>query len=123
MMTNSIKQQPKWPNKKKYYDVINKIGTYPQLVFPNEIENLKSELTIISDKKGFIIQGGDCVETFRDFSEEMIKSKLKILLQMSAIIKYSTHLKTVNIGRIAGQYIKPRTLDTEESHILFYSVV
>ena len=114
MMINSIKQQPKWPNKKKYYDVINKIGTYPQLVFPNEIENLKSELTIISDKKGFIIQGGDCAETFRDFSEEMIKSKLKILLQMSAIIKYSTHLKTVNIGRIAGQYIKPRTLDTEE---------
>jgi len=113
-MKNNLKQQPNWPNKNKYYDVINKVGTYPQLVFPKEIENLKSELLSISEKKGFIIQGGDCAETFRDFSDEMIKNKLKILLQMSAIIKYTTHLKTINIGRIAGQYIKPRTLDIEE---------
>ena len=112
--TKSISQQPKWPNKEHYYDVISKISTYPQLVFPSEIENLKSELCQVSENNGFIIQGGDCAETFKDFSNEMIKNKLKILLQMSAIIKYTTGLKTINIGRIAGQYIKPRSNEKEE---------
>jgi len=113
MNNNNILQQPHWPNKKIYYDIINKISTYPQLVFPNEIENLKFELKQVAKGKQFIIQGGDCAETFKDFSDEMIKNKLKILLQMSAIIKYTTSLKTINIGRIAGQYIKPRTEDME----------
>jgi 3-deoxy-7-phosphoheptulonate synthase len=67
----------------------------------------------VAKGKHFIIQGGDCAETFRDFSDEMIKNKLKIILQMSAIIKYTTSLETINIGRIAGQYIKPRTNDIE----------
>mgnify|MGYP001498214385 CR=1 FL=1 len=114
MMTKmNILQQPNWPDKKTYYDIINKISTYPQLVFPNEIKNLQNELKHVSKGKQFVIQGGDCAETFRDFSDEMIKNKLKILLQMSAIIKYTTSLKTINIGRIAGQYIKPRTNDLE----------
>ena len=113
MNNNKILQQPDWPDKNKYYDIINKISTYPPLVSPNEIENLKYELRQASKGNQFIIQGGDCAETFKDFSDEMIKNKLKILLQMSAIIKYSTSLKTINIGRIAGQYIKPRSHDIE----------
>ena len=79
MKKTKILQQPPWPNKYQYYDIINKISTYPQLVFPNEIENLKAELQNVSYGKRFIIQGGDCAETFRDFSDEMIKNKLKII--------------------------------------------
>ena len=73
MNNNNILQQPHWPNKKIYYDIINKISTYPQLVFPNEIENLKFELKQVAKVKQFIIQGGDCAETFKDFSDEICK--------------------------------------------------
>tara|TARA_B110000438_G_C15817764_1_gene652738 strand:- start:839 stop:2161 length:1323 start_codon:yes stop_codon:yes gene_type:complete len=104
-----ILQQPEWPNQKQYFKIIQEIKHYPQLVYPNEINNLKSELKDVAKGKKFIIQGGDCAETFKNFSQNMIQNKLKILLQMSAIIQYSTKLKIVNIGRIAGQYIKPRT--------------
>ena len=90
-----ILQQPLWPNQEQYLKIINKIKNYPQLVYPNEINNLKSELKDVARGKKFIIQGGDCAETFKNFSEDMIKNKLKILLQMSAIIKYSTSLKTI----------------------------
>ena len=57
----------------------------------------------------FVIQGGDCAETFKDFNTSLIKSKLKILLQMSAIIEFTSSMKVINIGRIAGQYFKPRS--------------
>ena len=113
MIKTHILQQPKWPDHSQYLKIINEIKNYPQLVYPNEIKNLKSELKDVALGKKFIIQGGDCAETFKDFSQEMIKNKLKILLQMSAIIQYTTKLKIVNIGRIAGQYIKPRTHEDE----------
>ena len=102
-------ENPKWPNKKHYENVIKNLNAYPNLVFPNEIIDLRSELIEVSNGKKFIIQGGDCAETFRNFSDEVIKNKLKILLQMSAIIQFTTKMKITNIGRIAGQYIKPRS--------------
>ena len=112
-MSKKISQQPDWPNQEKFQNTIKKISTYPQLVYPNEIEKLNTELLQVANGDSFIIQGGDCAETFKNFSENMIKNKLKILLQMSAIIQYTTELKTVNIGRIAGQYIKPRSNNLE----------
>ena len=63
--------------------------------------------------EGFIIQGGDCAETFIDFSEQMIENKLKVLLQMSAIIHYTTKINVIKIGRIAGQFAKPRSNELE----------
>ena len=102
-------ENPKWPNKKQYENVIKNLNAYPNLVFPNEIIDLRSELIEVSNGKKFIIQGGDCAETFKNFSDEVIKNKLKILLQMSAIIQFTTKMKITNIGRIAGQYIKPRS--------------
>jgi len=112
-MQKTLLQQPEWPDKKNFQNVIEKIISYPQLVFPQEIENLKKELLNVANGNSFVIQGGDCAETFKNFSEEMIKNKLKILLQMSAIIQHTTELHTVNVGRIAGQYIKPRTHNIE----------
>jgi len=113
-MSKHLSQQPDWPDKKSFKDVIEKISSYPQLVFPNEIENLKTELSNVAQGNSFIVQGGDCAETFKNFSENMIKNKLKILLQMSAIVQFTTELKTINIGRIAGQYIKPRSNNQEK---------
>ena len=106
---NKVLQQPLWPNKKIYNQIIKDLCKYPNLVFPNEIIELKKELQEVAKGNKFVIQGGDCAETFANFSDEVIKNKLKILLSMSAIVQFTTHKKVINIGRIAGQYFKPRT--------------
>ena len=106
---DNILQQPNWPNKAIYNKTIKDLSKYPNLVFPKEIIELRQELKEVSRGDKFVIQGGDCAETFRNFSDEIIKNKLKILLSMSAIIQFTTHKKVINIGRIAGQYFKPRT--------------
>ena len=106
---NNILQQPNWPNQNIYNKIIKDLCKYPNLVSPNEIIELRDELTEVSLGNKFVIQGGDCAETFKNFSDEVIKNKLKILLSMSAIIQFTTQKKVINIGRIAGQYFKPRT--------------
>ena len=106
---NNILQQPNWPNQNIYNKIIKDLCKYPNLVFPNEIIELREELKEVSQGNKFVIQGGDCAETFKNFSDEVIKNKLKILLSMSAIIQFTTQKKVINIGRIAGQYFKPRT--------------
>ena len=100
---------PKWPDTKYYKKIIKKINQYPLLVYPDEIITLKNKLKDVALGKQFVIQGGDCAETFSDFNTDLIKSKLKILLQMSAIIEFTSNMKVINIGRIAGQYFKPRS--------------
>ena len=106
---NILYENPKWPNINRYQSIIEDLKKYPNLVFPNEIKDLKKELIEVSKGKKFIVQGGDCAETFKNFNNDVIKNKLKILLQMSAIIQCTTNIKVANIGRIAGQYIKPRS--------------
>ena len=100
---------PEWPDTKYYKKIIKKINQYPLLVYPDEIITLKNKLKDVALGKQFVIQGGDCAETFSDFNTDLIKSKLKILLQMSAIIEFTSNIKVINIGRIAGQYFKPRS--------------
>ena len=106
---NKILQQPKWPDYQKYKKIITNLYRYPNLVYPKEIIELHQELIDVSNGNKFVIQGGDCAETFNNFSDEVIKNKLKILLRMSAIIQFTTKKKIINIGRIAGQYFKPRS--------------
>ena len=115
--SKTILQQPNWPNKKYYKKIIKDLETYPNLVFPKEILELKEVLKDVATGEKFVIQGGDCAETFKNFSDRVIKNKLKILLQMSAIIQFTTKKKVINIGRIAGQYFKPRsqTHETREN--------
>jgi len=112
--TFQLKQQPKWPNRKEYFKIIKELSSYPKIVNNHEIEALKKELIKAGRGTNFIIQGGDCAETFANFNANAIKNKLKILLQMSAIIQYSTNHQVSIIGRLAGQYIKPRTNQFEE---------
>ena len=110
----NLSQQPNWGDKLLLNKVLKEIKAYPNLVFINEINQLKKQLLFASKGEKFILQGGDCAETFNDFSEGTIKNKIKIILQMSAIIQYTTNLNVVTIGRIAGQFAKPRSQEFEE---------
>jgi len=106
-------QQPKWPDNKEYKKIINEISTYPPLIFSEEAKILKKYLAKASDGKNFVIQGGDCAETFADFNSKSIRDKLKILLQMSVIIAHGASSNVIRIGRIAGQFAKPRSFQIE----------
>jgi len=103
-----ILQQPNW-DAKDLNPILKQIKSYPNLVSIAEIKILKKHLSNVAQGNGFIIQGGDCAETFIDFNADMIENKLKTLLQMSAIIQYITKTNIIRIGRIAGQFFKPRS--------------
>jgi 3-deoxy-7-phosphoheptulonate synthase len=93
--------------------VIEEMGRLPPLVTSWEIEQLKSELALAANGDAFVLQGGDCAESFDDCRSEPIAAKLKILLQMSLVLVHGTRKRVVRIGRIAGQYAKPRSADVE----------
>ena len=109
-----ILQQPKWPNAQQYNDILEKIKNFPSLILSHEIITLKNRLKKVACGRAFLLQGGDCAETFKEFSEINIKNKLKILFQMSTIIGYGSSIDVLKIGRIAGQYAKPRTSNLEK---------
>ena len=106
-------QQPDWGNADGYSKVLSEISKYPPLVFAGEVRELKQQLSEASQGKGFLIQGGDCAETFKDFRADSIRDKLKILLQMSVVLTYGASCNVVKLGRIAGQFAKPRSSNTE----------
>ena len=108
-----ILQQPNWPCEQEYQKIIEKLKTAPSLILYHEIIELKQRLKKIELGEAFLLQGGDCAERFKDFSENNIKKKLEILLQMSTIISYGASMDVIKIGRMAGQYAKPRTLNME----------
>lgn len=106
-------QQPDWENSKGYTKVISELSSYPPLVFAGEVRALKQQLGDAAQGNGFLIQGGDCAETFDDFRADSIRDKLKILLQMSVVLTYGASCNVVKLGRIAGQFAKPRSTNTE----------
>ena len=118
-----ISQQPKWPSQKEYNDVIKKLSVSPSLILYHEIIDLKERLKKVERGNAFLLQGGDCAETFKEFSENNIKKKLEILFQISTIISYGASMDVIKIGRIAGQYAKPRSLNMEkETDYLFHHI-
>ncbi len=106
-------QQPDWNNTETYNRVIQEIAKYPPLVFAGEVRALKQHLAKAAQGNGFLIQGGDCAETFGEFRANTIREKLKILLQMSVILTYGASCNVIKVGRIAGQFAKPRSANTE----------
>ena len=106
-------QQPDWEKSEVYSKVISEISGYPPLVFSGEVRALKQQLGDAAQGNGFLIQGGDCAETFDDFRADSIRDKLKILLQMSVVLTYGASCNVVKLGRIAGQFAKPRSANTE----------
>ena len=106
-------QQPKWKDLKELQKVKNKIQKLPPLVFSGEIERLKNLLKQAGRGQIFLLQGGSCAEAFEDCTANHIREDLKVLLQMALVISYTNQKKVLKIGRIAGQFAKPRSSDTE----------
>lgn len=93
--------------------VVDEMGRLPPLVTSWEVEKLRDQLGRAASGHAFVLQGGDCAESFEDCRSDSITAKLKILLQMSLVLVHGTRMPVVRIGRIAGQYAKPRSTDTE----------
>ncbi len=108
-----IQQQPVYADEGGLDSVLTEIKKYPPLIFVGEVERLKEQLAKASKGESFVLQGGDCAERFQDCNREAITQKLKIMLQMSVVLCYGLRKPIIRIGRIAGQYAKPRSADTE----------
>lgn len=111
--TKTALQQPHYENQEELNEVISELKLLPPIVFEDEVEDLKQKLSLAENGKMFILQGGDCVERFEDCNESTILNKIKIILQMSIIITYAAKIPVVKIGRIAGEYSKPRSDEYE----------
>jgi 3-deoxy-7-phosphoheptulonate synthase len=111
--TKTAAQQVGYRDGQALQRVLEEMSALPPLVTSWEIENLKLDLARAGRGEAFVLQGGDCAESFDDCSSDPIAAKLKILLQMSLVLVHGTRKRVVRIGRIAGQYAKPRSADTE----------
>ncbi|PIE57069.1 MAG: 3-deoxy-7-phosphoheptulonate synthase class II [Desulfobulbus propionicus] len=106
-------QQPKWPDKDKLKHILETLAVLPPLVFAGEIRDLKALLAKATQGDAFLLQGGDCAEEFARCTSPTIRDTLKVLLQMAIILTYAGNKPVIKVGRIAGQYAKPRSADTE----------
>src|SRR5256714_5735560 len=106
-------QQPQWPDEAALDRVLKQLGTLPPLVFAGEARSLTDELERVARGEAFLLQAGDCAESFDSFSADSIRDKLKIILQMAVVLTYSSGVPVVKLGRIAGQFAKPRSSPTE----------
>jgi 3-deoxy-7-phosphoheptulonate synthase len=106
-------QQPKWPDQKAYQEAVDTIAKLPPLVFAGEIRDLKKQLAAAVEGKAFLLQGGDCAEDFTHCTAPGIRELLKVILQMAVVLTYAGGKPVIKVGRMAGQYAKPRSSDTE----------
>lgn len=106
-------QQPNWPDQQVYQEAVGTISKLPPLVFAGEIRELKKQLAAASEGKAFLLQGGDCSEDFSRCTAPDIRETLKVILQMAVVLSYAGGKPVVKVGRMAGQYAKPRSADTE----------
>ena len=90
------------------------LGNYPPLVFAGEARNLTADLARVAEGKAFLLQGGDCAESFAEFHPNNIRDTFRVLLQMAVVLTFASKLPTVKLGRMAGQFAKPRSSDIEE---------
>jgi len=109
-----IKQQPTYQDQALLKKVEKDLSSYPPLIFAGEAESLKEKLAAAGRGEAFLLQGGDCAESFSDFDAKSIKNLFKLMLQMNMVLMYSTGKPVVKVGRIAGQFAKPRSSDFEE---------
>ncbi len=108
-----VVQMPTYPDESKVNSVEAKLSFKPPLVFAGEVQALKKSLTLAEKGNAFILQGGDCAESFSQFSANGIRDTFKVLLQMAVILTYGSSIPIIKIGRIAGQFAKPRSSDVE----------
>ena len=109
-----IKQQPTYEDAEKLLKVEKELASYPPLIFAGEALQLKSKLAEVSQGKAFLLQGGDCAESFAAFDANNIRDLFKVMMQMAVVLTFSGSCPVVKVGRIAGQFAKPRSADFEE---------
>jgi 3-deoxy-7-phosphoheptulonate synthase len=107
---------PTYNDKNKLNKVTEELSKYPPLIFAGETRSLKKKIAQVQQGKAFYLQGGDCAESFQEFNPNTIRDTFKLLLQMSVVLTYATNSPVVKLGRIAGQFAKPRSSDIEEKN-------
>jgi 3-deoxy-7-phosphoheptulonate synthase len=107
------RQLPTYPDPQKVADVEQKLRAYPPLVFAGEARRLKAALAQVAEGRAIVLQGGDCAESFQDFTANVIRDTFRVLLQMAVVLTYGAQLPVVKLGRMAGQFAKPRSNDME----------
>lgn len=108
-----IKQVPNYRDQAALIAAEERLASYPPLVFSGEARRLKSQLAEVAHGKGFLLQGGDCAESFAEHHPDNIRDFFRVFLQMSVVLTYAAAVPVVKVGRIAGQFAKPRSADTE----------
>ncbi len=108
-----ILQVPEYPDQDKLDETEKTLSGYPPLVFAGEARRLKRALAKVAEGNAFLLQGGDCAESFREFHPDNIRDTFRVLLQMSVVLTFGAARPIVKVGRLAGQFAKPRSADTE----------
>ena len=106
-------QQPTYPDRSAVDAAVAQLRTVPPLVFAGECDDLKAKIAAVARGEAFLLQGGDCAETFDGVTADNVRNKLRVLLQMAVVLTYAASVPVVKVGRIAGQYAKPRSSDFE----------
>ncbi len=108
------RQLPNYPDAAALDRATATLGTYPPLVFAGEARNLTADLAKVAEGKAFLLQGGDCAESFAEFHPNNIRDTFRVLLQMAVVLTFASKVPTVKVGRMAGQFAKPRSADLED---------
>ena len=106
-------QQPTYPDPAAVEAAVARLRKLPPLVFAGECDELKAKLADVARGEAFLLQGGDCAETFAGVTADNVRNKLRVLLQMAVVLTYAASVPVVKLGRLAGQYAKPRSSDLE----------
>src|SRR6516225_9732299 len=107
------RQAPVYPDSAALQRAETQLAKYPPLVFAGEARNLKAELARVAEGKAFLLQGGDCAESFAEFSANNIRDTFCVFLSMATVLTFAADVPVVKVGRIAGQFAKPRSDDNE----------
>ncbi|WP_294198143.1 class II 3-deoxy-7-phosphoheptulonate synthase [uncultured Sphingomonas sp.] len=107
------RQLPAYPDAAALDDATRRLATFPPLVFAGEARNLTADLAKVAEGKAFLLQGGDCAESFAEFHPNTIRDTFRVILQMAVVLTFASKLPVVKVGRMAGQFAKPRSADTE----------
>ena len=113
-------QQPPWPDPEYVVRVRTLLEAVPPIAVPTEVDRLQTRLSEVARGEAFLLQGGDCAETFLDNTEEHLRGTIRTLLQMAVVLTYGTAMPVVKVGRIAGQYAKPRSSDLDAAGLPSY---
>ncbi|MCK5621941.1 MAG: 3-deoxy-7-phosphoheptulonate synthase, partial [Alphaproteobacteria bacterium] len=108
-----VRQVPAYPDAKHLAEVEEALAKQPPLVFAGEARRLRENLADVAQGNAFLLQGGDCAESFAEFGANTIRDTFKVLLQMAVVLTYAGGCPVVKVGRMAGQFAKPRSADTE----------